>query len=247
MGKILVEVCCGSVEDVLQAESGGADRVELNSDLFHGGLTPSIGELVTAKEMSRLPVIAMVRPRAGGFCYTDIEFKTALADCKLLLDHGADGIVFGFLHADGTLDIDRCKAIVELIGEKQRVFHRAIDVVPDWKKTLDDLAALGIARVLTSGQEPDVFWGADTVREMIHYAAGRIEILPGAGVTVKNAAALVEKTGCTQIHISKSNVYKDSSTKNNKSIFYGGMLYPPEDEYSIVDRSFVTDIKGIVS
>ncbi|MDR1351783.1 MAG: copper homeostasis protein CutC [Treponema sp.] len=247
MGRVLVEVCCASVEDVLEAEKGGADRVELNSDLFHGGLTPSIGEVIVAKEMSCIPVMAMVRPRPGGFCYTDTEFKTAMADCKSLLCHGADGIVFGFLHSDGTLDFDRCKAILDIIGEKESVFHRAIDVVSDWRKTLDDLVSIGVRRVLTSGQEPDVFWGADTIREMIRHAAGRIEILPGAGVTIKNAAALVEKTGCTQIHIAKSIVYKDSSTKNNRSIFYGGMLYPPEDEYTVIDSSFVTEVKGIVS
>ena len=105
MKNCLLEVCCGSVEDVLQAEKGGADRVELNSCLFHGGLTPSIGELRMAKRISSLPVMAMVRPRQGGFCYTDVEYKTALADAEALLENGADGLVFGLLKPDGTLDM----------------------------------------------------------------------------------------------------------------------------------------------
>jgi copper homeostasis protein len=242
---MIIEVCCGSVDDVLAAERGGADRVELNSDLFHGGLTPSIGELILSKELSRLPVIAMVRPRPGGFCYTDIEYRTVLADCGSLVRAGADGIVFGFLRQDGTIDVPRCKELIALAGGKETVFHRAIDVVPDWRTALDTLADIGVRRVLTSGQEPDVFSGADTVREMIAYAAGRIEILPGAGVTVKNAAALAKITGCTQVHIAKSTIYRDTSTLNNRNIYYGGALYPPEDQYSIVDSGFVREVRDL--
>ena len=114
MKKYTLEVCCGSAEDVLEAERGGADRVELNSALFQGGLTPSIGALVTAKRLSRLPVMAMVRPRQGGFCYTDTEYQTALADAELLLEHGADGLVFGFLNADGSLDAARTREFVRV-------------------------------------------------------------------------------------------------------------------------------------
>jgi copper homeostasis protein len=242
---MIIEVCCGSAEDVLAAERGGADRVELNSDLFHGGLTPSMGELIVSRELSRLPIMAMVRPRPGGFCYTEVEYKTILADCTSLLQAGADGIVFGFLHEDGTVDVPRCKELAALAGEKETVFHRAIDVVPDWRAALDILMDIGIRRVLTSGQEPDVFFGADTVREMIVHAAGRIEILPGAGITLKNAAALAEKTGCTQVHIAKSILYRDTSTLNNRNIYYGGALYPPEDQYTIVDPDFVREVRGV--
>ena len=115
MRKFLLEVCCGSVEDVLAARAGGADRVELNSCLFHGGLTPSIGELIAAKKMVDIPMMTMVRPRQGGFCYTDAEYRTALADAEQLLAHGADGLVFGFLNADGTLDEARTKELVALL------------------------------------------------------------------------------------------------------------------------------------
>ena len=104
MSRILMEICCGSADDVIQAEKGGADRVELNSNLFQGGLTPSIGMLEVVKRYVSIPVMTMVRPRAGGFCYTDVEFETAKADARTLLLGGADGLVFGFLHEDGTVD-----------------------------------------------------------------------------------------------------------------------------------------------
>ena len=243
MGKYLLEVCCGSVEDVLQAERGGADRVELNSCLFHGGLTPSIGELITAKRLSKLPVMTMVRPRQGGFCYTDAEYRTAVADAEALMANGADGLVFGFLKADGSLDVERTRELCRLAGDRVKVFHRAIDVAADWKEMLGQLIELGVDRVLTSGQAPDVFYGVDTIREMMDFAQGAIQILPGAGVNLKNIDAILERTGCDQIHVARFRQYTDPSTANNRDIFYGGALYPPEDRYDVIDGDYIGQIR----
>ena len=243
MGKYLLEVCCGSVEDVLQAERGGADRVELNSCLFHGGLTPSIGELITAKRLSKLPVMTMVRPRQGGFCYTDAEYRTALADAEALMANGADGLVFGFLKADGSLDEERTRELCRMAGDRTKVFHRAIDVAADWKEMLGQLIELGVDRVLTSGLAPDVFYGVDTIREMMDFAQGAIQILPGAGVNLKNIDAILERTGCDQIHVARFRQYTDPSTANNRDIFYGGALYPPEDRYDVIDGDYIAAIR----
>lgn len=241
MGKILLEVCCGSADDVLQAHRAGADRAELNSNLFHGGLTPSIGELVVAKRETGMKIMAMVRPREGGFCYTPAEFATAVEDAKQLLAHGADGLVFGFLHPDGTLDEARTRILAELAQSagKETVFHRAIDVVPSWRETLDALIGLGITRVLTSGQEPDVSYGTRTVREMLEYAAGRIQILPGAGITPRNMDRIIAETGCDQIHLAAHKVCYDRSVSNNRAIYYGGCLYPPEDRFNVIDSDVI--------
>lgn len=243
MKKYLLEVCCGSVEDVLQAERGGADRVELNSCLFHGGLTPSVGELITAKKLSGLPVMTMVRPRQGGFCYTDAEYMTALADAEALLANGADGLVFGFLNADGTLDARRTKELARMAGDRTKVFHRAIDVAADWKRMLGQLIEIGVDRVLTSGLAPDVFYGIDVIREMMDFAGSAIQIMPGAGVNLKNIDRIVEATGCDQIHVAKFRQYADPSTANNRDIFYGGALYPPEDRYDVIDGDYIGQIR----
>lgn len=246
MSRILLEVCCGSADDVIEAHRAGADRVELNSDLFHGGLTPTLGELIVAKRETGMKIIAMVRPREGGFCYTDAEFATAVEDAKLLLSHGADGLVFGFLHRDGTLDKERTRVLAQLAQEagKEAVFHRAIDVVPNWREALNALIELGVTRVLTSGQEPDVSLGTATVREMIEYAAGRIEILPGAGITARNMDRVIAETGCTQIHLAAHRDVSDPSVANNRAIHYGGCLYPPEDRFRVTDGDY---IGGMVS
>ena len=120
MGRILLEVCCGSADDVIEAHRGGADRVELNCDLFHGGLTPTLGSLLVAKRETGMKIIAMVRPREGGFCYTQAEFAAAVEDGKLLLEHGADGLAFGFLREDGTVDAQRTRVLAELCRERER-------------------------------------------------------------------------------------------------------------------------------
>lgn len=244
MSSVLIEVCCGSADDVIQAKLAGADRVELNSDLFHGGLTPTIGSFRVAKRETGLPIMTMIRPREGGFCYTAAEFSVCMEDAKALLTAGADGLVFGCLHEDGRIDLERTRALTQLALDagKEAVFHRAIDVVPDWREAIDQLAALSVTRILTSGQEPDVFYGTDTVREMIAYARGRVQILPGAGITLKNAARIVQETGADQIHVAAHRTMFDRSVENNRAIYYGGCLYPPEDRFSMIDREAIRGI-----
>ena len=217
MSKVLLEVCCGSADDVIEAHRAGADRVELNSDLFHGGLTPTLGELIVAKRETGMRIMTMVRPREGGFCYTQAEF-----------------------------DMERTRIMAELARDagRESVFHRAIDVTPDWRAALDALMDLGITRVLTSGQEPDVSLGTATVREMIEYAAGRIQILPGAGITARNMDRVIAETGCRQIHLAAHRSCTDASVANNRSIYYGGCLYPPEDRFQVIDRDYIGGMVG---
>ena len=246
--RVKIEVCCGSAGDVIEAWRAGADRVELNSDLFHGGLTPTLGSLLVAKRETALPIMTMVRPREGGFCYTETEFAVCREDARMLLQNGADGLVFGFLHEDGTIDRERTRILAETALEagKEAVFHRAIDVVPDWKEAIDLLTELHITRILTSGQAPDVTWGTDTVRAMIAYSAGRVQILPGAGVTPKTLTRILEETGADQVHVAAHRSLEDPSANNNRSIFYGGCLYPPEDRFQLTDREIIGGIVAAV-
>ena len=244
MKNILLEVCCGSADDVIEAWKAGANRVELNSNLFQGGLTPTIGTLQVVKSHVDIPVMTMVRPRGGGFCYTNIEYQTMQADARLLLDHGADGLVFGFLHEDGTIHEERTRAFVEIAEGRPAVFHRALDVTPDWKRALDTLIRLGVTRVLTSGQASDVFFALDTIAEMIRFAGDAIEILPGAGITLENVERVVKTTGCSQVHVARHKSMPDPSTNNNRSIYYGGALYPPEDRFDVTDGAYIAAVRS---
>ncbi len=244
MPDILLEICCGSADDVIEAARGGANRVELNSNLFQGGLTPSIGTVEVARASVSIPIVGMIRPRAGGFCYTETEWATAKADAKALKRAGVDALVFGFLHADGTVDERRTREMVSMADGLPCVFHRAFDVVLDWKRALEQLIRCGIRRVLTSGQESDVFFALDTIAEMIRFAGDAIEILPGAGVTLRNIRRVVEATGCTQVHVAAHRTLPETSVANNRSIYYGGALYPPEDRFEITDAEAVAALRG---
>ena len=246
MKGITIEVCCGSVDDVIQAKEAGAARVELNSCLFLGGLTPSLGEIRLAKKTG-MEIMAMVRPRGGGFCYTNAEFETMLADTEIFVNEGADGIVFGILKPDGTIDEKRCAQIIKLIGNKQIVFHRAIDVVPDWKSSLDVLVNLGVKRVLTSGQHTSAHYGKDVIKDMVQHAGGRIEILAGCGFNTQNIREITEKTGVDQLHLSAFKTYNDTSAHSNQAIFFGGALYPPEDSYKITDSLMINNLISLVN
>ena len=242
---VILEICCGSLDDVINAKAGGADRVELNSALFLGGLTPSIGLVREAKKVG-IPILAMLRPRDGGFCYTKAEFDCMLDDVSAFVEIGVDGLVFGVLNSDGTVDCNRCAQLIEAAGDGVKVFHRAFDVVPDWKTAMDKLVQLGFDRILTSGQASNSVEGAATLKEMVDYAAGRIEILPGGGIRAHNAAMLIEKIGCTQIHASAGSKHKDSSCLGNPKVHFGPSPDMPEDEYSITDVEKVRLLKSAI-
>ncbi len=242
MGKeYLLEVCCGSVDDTVEARLGGADRVELNSNIFFGGLTPTIGSVKMAKEILDIPVMVMIRPRGGGFCYTEREMRVMEYDTQAVVEHGADGIVFGILNEDGTLDEKRCERIIELAQGREVVFHRAFDVVPEPKKVLDRLVDLGVNRVLTTGQQNTLYEGMGMIKELQDYAEGRIEILPGGG-SPHNAADVIMKTGCSQIHMAAFTSRTDTSTRANPNIYYGAALWPPEDKYELIDQQIVRKV-----
>ncbi len=242
MAKILLEICCGSIDDAIQAQAGGADRIELCSALFLGGLTPSHGTIHYARERLTIPIIAMVRPRGGGFCYTDAEFATMERDAGAVIDQGADGIVFGILTADGNIDLKRTRRIRDIAGDKQTVFHRAFDVTPDPFVALDQLVDLGIIRILTSGQEDTVPDGADLIHRLIDYSADRIEILPGGGIKPHNLADVIAKTGCKQIHLTAFKTESDHSTHQRPHVTFGGALYPAEDTFLMTDSDLVRKI-----
>lgn len=207
---ILLEAAIASVADARVAYAAGADRLELNAALELGGLTPSLGALALINQSIALPVIAMLRPRPGGFVYSDAEFLTMQRDAELLLAEGVTGVAFGLLRGDRTVDVDRTRAMIQQIGpSRQAIFHRAFDLTHDPFAALDSLIDCGVTRVLTSGQQPTAAAGADLIRRLIERAAGRIEILPGAGVTPDNVAGIVAQTAATQIHGSFSETLRD--------------------------------------
>ena len=246
MARVLLEICCGSIDDAIEAEKGGADRVELCSALFLGGLTPSFGTIQEAKRRLKIPVMVMVRPRGGGFGYSEAEMASMERDTEAAVEAGADGVVFGILQADGRIDIARCRRIRQLMGQRQAVFHRAFDVTPDPFEALEQLVDLGITRLLTSGQKDSVPEGVELIRKLIERAGERIEILPGGGIQSWNVKEMIEKTGCRQVHLTAWKAVPDSSTQARAGITFGGALHPAEDRFQMTDAEMVRRLAGMV-
>ena len=201
--RVLVEVCVESADDAAGAVAGGADRIELNAALALDGLTPSPGLVREARRAAgRTPMIAMARPRAGGFCYTLRDFRALLHDVETLLAQGADGVAFGVLTESGGVDVRRCRQVVKLVGPATAVFHRAFDELTNPHEALEQLVDLGVRRVMTSGGGGTALRGVTRIRELVEQSAGRIEVLPAGGIRPGNASRLIALTGCDQIHTS---------------------------------------------
>jgi len=200
MPRPLIEVAIATADNARAAHTGGADRLELSTALELGGLTPSLGALGAVREAAPLPLVTMLRPRPGGFVYSAGEWAAVRRDADVLLAGGADAVVVGVLHPDRTINVPRLRSLVEQIGPRRCVFHRAFDLVPDPIAALDVLMELGVARVLTSGQRATAVEGMELIRRLVHHAAGRIEILPGSGVGPDNAVRLLSYTGAGQVH-----------------------------------------------
>lgn len=196
----IFEVCAANIQSVLAAERAGAQRIELCSALDTGGLTPSIGLIQAAARVVRIPVYVLIRPREGDFCYAASEMALMLADIRACRDAGAQGVVIGALQADGQLQINQLSELREAAGDLGVTCHRAFDFTPDPFAALDQLASLGIQRVLTSGQAETAYAGRFLLQKLVAHAAGRLVVMPGAGITATNIRKIAEVSGAREFH-----------------------------------------------
>lgn len=236
-----IEVCCGSYLDALKAYDGGANRVELCSSLFFGGLTPSLGAFLMTKKNTNLEIAVMIRPREGGFCYTDDEFELMLMEGEIFIQNGADALVFGFLNSDGTIDFTKTKKMCEMVdGRCQTVFHKAFDVsTTDLEEAVKKLKEIGISRILTAGKEKTAEDGSANIKKMIDI--GGIEILPAGNVRAYNLESLHKNTACDWVHTSAFEDVIDSSA-NHESILFTGTKAPMQGQYSLINSETVKNI-----
>ncbi len=225
---LLFEVCVDSVESAMAAEEGGARRVELCSDLIEGGLTPSHGTIRVTRERLRIGIMAMVRPRGGDFCYTDAEFTVMREDLVAARSLGVNGLVFGLLNPDGTVDRGRTAELIALARPLPVTFHRAFDMTRDPFEALETLVALGVDRVLTSGQDPSVLEGLDLIVELVKRAAGRIVVMPGGGITERTIGRIVAACGASEFHFASLEPREGRMLHRNPRVFMGGTPRPPE-------------------
>lgn len=204
-----LEICCGSVQDVITASQFDIDSIELNSALYLGGLSPSLSTLRMSKAKTNVPLYCMVRLVPGGFVYNDIEYETMLKDAKLLLENGADGIVFGCLTDDLNIDIDQTKQLIQLAHQyqKQAIFHRAFDLITDQVLAYQQLIEMGIDRVLTSGGHPKAIDAIDRLIQLHQINPDKLVV--GSGLNPQNIEAFISKCPVKYIHAScKEHVFR---------------------------------------
>ncbi|WP_114241499.1 copper homeostasis protein CutC [Dyella sp. C9] len=218
----LLEVAANSLASALAAQAGGAGRIELCTALEAGGLTPSHGEIALVREQVALPLYVLIRPRAGDFLYSPQELATMHRDIEACAALGCDGVVLGVLDADGQVDGARCSELVAAAGRMGITFHRAFDLVPDQSTALEAVIALGAERVLTSGGRRSALEGAGQIRRLIDQAAGRVGVMPGAGIQAGNIASLVQQSGAREYHASA------------KRVLPSRMRHQPADELDMI-------------
>jgi len=203
--KYMLEVGARTVDDVLAAERGGANRVELYSSPLEGALTPSAGLIKSAASVvTDLKLFVMIRPRAGDFLYSEREFQSMQRDVETAVEMGADGVMSGILDSDGNLDMKRMKDLIKRSGGKKFSLHRAFDFSHDPMRTLDEAIELGCDYILTIGQRAEATFSLETLQKIIDRARGKINMMIGLGADFNTSVeldAIVQETGAVEYHI----------------------------------------------
>jgi len=200
--RFVLEICVESVDHAVAAERGGAQRIELCSDLPSGGITPSAGLMQTVRRHVSIPIHVLIRPRPGDFCYSDSELEIMRNDILAARQFGMDGVVLGVLRPNARVDIERTRALVELARTLTVTFHRAFDAVPNLDASLQDVIQTGASRILTSGGKARATDALSILARLVQAARDRIVLMPCGGINAENIVQVVQKTGAREVHTS---------------------------------------------
>lgn len=225
------EVCANGLASVIQAERGGATRVELCAGILEGGTTPSFGTIVSASNYlkdKQMKLHVIIRPRSGDFLCPTLVFTPMLEDIKAIKDY-VDGVVFGCLNKDGSIDVDSCRLLIEAAQGKSLTFHRAFDMCADPLRAIDQLAELGFHRILTSGGRATAEEGIPQLKLWQRHAEGKIQLMAGGGVNETNIKRIYEETGITAYHFTARERFESEMEYRNPDVYMG---VEDADEYS---------------
>jgi copper homeostasis protein len=241
-----LEICVDSIESAVNAQTGGADRVELCSDLPEGGTTPSYGMILSARDNLTIDLNVMIRPRGGDFLYSDTEYDIMRRDIEICGECGVNGIVIGILRTDGEIDTERTAKLAEMAYPMSVTFHRAFDMCADPFRGLQDIISAGAAKLLTSGQKNKAPEGADLISKLIKKAGSRITIMPGSGLNESNIAEVARITGASEFHLSVRSIASGEMEFRREGIAIGGIPEIPEFSRKISDPERIKKIISIL-
>lgn len=235
MTKFILEVCANSVDSAIMAQLGGAHRVELCDNILEGGTTPSYGSIQLARKNLSIDLNIIIRPRGGDFLYSESEFEMMREDILIAKKTGVNGVVFGLLLPDGSVDVPRTKQLVSLAKPLNVTFHRAFDVCKNSFKALEDIIECGCDRLLTSGCKNKAIAGVELIKALIETANGRIIIMPGSGIDESNIEEIYNKTGATEFHASLRKQVQSKMEFRKEGISMGGSNNQNEFENLVTD------------
>ena len=226
---MILEVCIDSVESAVNAERGGADRLELCGDLIVGGITPSMALFERVREKVNIPIHVLLRPRFGDFLYSKEELEILIRQAKMFHHAGADALVIGCLTKDGDLDMDANARIIEAANTTPVNLHRAFDMCRDMDEALDDAKKLGIVSILTSGGCSSALEGLDTLNHL-KQNAGKLDIMAGAGINPDSLRYMKNHSCITAFHMSGKKIINSRMEYRNPKVNMG---LPSLSEYEI--------------
>ena len=238
-----------SLVSAINAQKGGAARLELCASLSIGGTTPTVGLLKTVRErVGNIPIFVMIRPRGGDFVYSAEEFEVMKRDLLILKENGADGFVFGMLNPDGSVDKPKCLELITLAKPHPVTFHRAFDMTSNPLEGLETLISLGFQRVLTSGQASTALEGLPLIQKLVTLAQGRVIVMPGAGINKDNIRTIIEQSGACEFHGSASKMCDPGKRYWNQGVSIGTST-SNNDEYSLkeTDQWLVDELVKIAN
>ncbi len=199
---MILEICTPTIQSAINAELGGAQRIELCANLREGGTTPSAATILACKKHLKIPTFVLIRERGGDFCYSDLEVEVMLQDIVFCKENGVEGIVIGAMTSDKKVHEVHTQAMIAAAGDMQITFHRAFDRMENPYEALEILKKMNIHRILTSGQAETAVLGISVLKKLIERAENQLIIMPGAGVLPTNMQQIIQKTGCKEIHFS---------------------------------------------
>ena len=241
--ELIIENCAGDVPSCLEAERGGASRIELCAALSEGGTTPSYGTVATALRHCHLPIIPIIRPRSGDFLYTETEIDVMLEDIRVLRRLGVAGFSLGALTPDGDLDEELCRRLIREAEGLPVTLHRAFDRAASLEVSLEQAVALGFACILTSGGTPSSLDSLDQIHSLVEQADGRICIMAGSGITADNARRVVQSTGVSAIHGTFARLRGSSMRLSSTPFPESSVAQIPEWDYRVTDADAISSIR----
>lgn len=245
MKNYILECCVDSVESAIEAEKGGANRIELCSALVIGGLSPSKALFEKIRENVKIKIHVLLRPRFGDFCYTEFEHEIIKQEIRMFKELGADGVVIGTLKPDGTLNLEQMRELVEEAKGMSITLHRAFDMCAEPLKTLEEVKGLGIHTILTSGQKNSCINGKELLGQLVEKSEGKVDILVGGGVDVSVIPELYMSTGSTSYHMS-GKIVLDSEMRYRKDDVNMGVASMSEYQIWRTSAERVAKVKSIL-